>query len=48
MTLGKGAGVRGADESQDMRFLSLTEDGPSMGPENSMLETVVSSVNPWF
>eukprot|EP00752_Nemacystus_decipiens_P014275 g12696.t1 len=46
--LGREGGVRGVDDrSQGIPFPNITEEGPSIGPENSMLETV-SSVNPWF
>lgn len=46
---GKEGGVGGVDHrSLGMPFQSLTEEGPSIGPENSALETLVSSVNPWF
>lgn len=47
--LGKEGAARGVDGlCLDMPCRSLTEEGPSIGPENSALETVVSSVNPWF
>lgn len=49
INFGKEGGVRGVDDrSLDMPFLSLAEEGSSIGPENSALETIVSSVNPWF
>lgn len=46
-----GIGVVHAQQRGDLdsaSFSALAEEGGSIGPENSALETLVSSVNPWF